>query len=85
MATIQNRNKRKEVDEFVSTFMAEQQKLADAAGVHLLVYMAQAQGGILKETIVKMLKHARAHQDGCTPDCEYEASSEQLKEKYGVE
>ena len=76
--------KSNDAEEFARTFMAEQQKLADAEGVNVIVYMANAHGGILKPTITKLLKHAQAHPDKCPNDCAFQASLERLKEKYRV-
>ncbi|HEV2402650.1 MAG TPA: hypothetical protein VGS08_00425 [Candidatus Saccharimonadales bacterium] len=66
-------------DEWARTFMAEQQKLADAEGVDLLVYMAHAHGGLLKPVVIKLLKHAKAHPDKCPDDCAFLASIRRLK------
>lgn len=68
----------------IKNFMTEQQKLADAAGMNVIEYMAQAEGGILKPTILKLLKHAQAHPKECPSDCTFQASLKKLKDKYSV-
>jgi hypothetical protein len=77
-------NTSKDTDEWVKEFMAKQQELADAAGMSLLEYLAQAEGGILRPVILKILKHAIAHPQSCPPDCQFETSLERLKEKPSV-
>jgi hypothetical protein len=81
MTKTQDKNITK-ADQFASEFMAEQQRLADEAGVNLYVYLANSHGGILKPTIIKMIKHAQAHTDKCPEDCAFQASLKSLKEKY---
>lgn len=60
--------------EWLEKFWAERQKEAEAAGMHVIQYMAQADGGILKPTIIKMLRHAKAHPRACPSDCTFQAS-----------
>lgn len=69
--------------EWITQFMATEQKRADAAGMNLIEYMAQANGGILKETIGKMVRHARAHPVTCPSDCAFQASIKRLKAHTG--
>ena len=69
-------------EEWLKKFLAEEQKRADAAGMSLLEYQMQAQGGILKPTILKMLCHAKAHPKTCPPGCALQRSLQELKEKY---
>jgi len=66
-------------EKWVQEFMAKQQKLADAAGMHVLEYMAQSEGSILRPVITKLLGHELAHRDGCPTDCAFEASFNRLK------
>lgn len=70
--------------EWIKQFMAEEQKRADALGMNIVEYQMQANGGILKPTILKLLRHAKAHPKTCPPDCAYQASIKRLKEQYGV-
>jgi hypothetical protein len=76
--------KAKELEEFTKQFWAEEQKRADAAGMSILEYQMQAEGGILRDTVIKMLRHAKAHPDTCPPDCALQASIKKLKEQYGI-
>jgi hypothetical protein len=70
--------------EWIKQFMAEEQKRADALGMNIIEYQMQANGGILKPTILKLLRHAKAHPKTCPPDCAYQASIKRLKEQYSV-
>ena len=70
--------------EWLEKFMAKEQKRADAAGMNLIEYMAQANGGILKETIAKMVLHAKDHPTTCPPDCSFQASINKLKLEHNV-
>lgn len=76
--------KTKELEEFANKFWADREKEAEAAGMHVIQYMAQVDGGILKNTMAKLLLHAKAHPDTCPPDCAFQASIKRLKEQYGV-
>lgn len=67
--------------EWLTQLMAEEQKRADVAGMNILEYMAQANGGILRETIAKMARHAKAHPQDCPSDCTFQASLKKLKEQ----
>lgn len=69
---------------FVKDFMAGQQKLADDAGMSVYEYMARAEGGILRDTMIKLGRHAQAHPNECPADCAFQASLTRLKKKYGV-
>ena len=69
---------------WVTGFMAAEQKRADAAGMNLIEYMAQANGGILKETIGKMVRHAQDHPKECPLDCSFQASLKRLKAKHSA-
>lgn len=71
-------------DEWIQKLIAEEQRRADAAGVHLLEHMAHENGDILKPVIVKTLKHAKAHRNGCPDDCKLQASLERLKQRYSI-
>jgi len=62
-------------------FWADEQKRADAAGMNIIEYQMQAGGGIMKPTIIKILRHNQAHPDTCPPDCAFLASIERLKEQ----
>jgi hypothetical protein len=70
--------------EWLTQFWAEEQKRADAAGMNIIEYQMQANGGILKPTILKMLRHTKAHPDVCPPDCAFQASIKRLKEQYRI-
>ena len=83
MTIDQDRDRAEDLEEFSRTFMAEQQKLADAAGMDVFTYMAQAHGGILKETIAKLTRHEQAHPKECPADCAFQTSLKRLKEEYG--
>ena len=84
MIASQDPDKSKDMEAFAREFMAEQQRLADAAGMNVYVYMAQAHGGMLKGTIIKLLKHAQAHPKECPADCVFLASIKRLKKEYGI-
>jgi len=70
--------------EWLTQFMAEEQKRADAAGMNIFEYMAQANGGILKETIGKMVRHAKDHPTTCPSDCSFQASIKKLKARHSI-
>lgn len=70
--------------EWLKKFTAEEQARANALGMSIIEYQMQAEGGILKPTILKMLRHAKAHPKTCPPDCAFQRSLEELKKKYGV-
>ena len=70
--------------EWLTQFWAKEQKRADAAGMNIIEYQMQANNGLLKPTILKLLRHAKAHPNTCPLDCEYQASIKRLKEQYGV-
>ena len=67
--------------EWLKKFMAEEQARADALGMHIIEYLMQAEGGILQPTIVKMLRHAKAHPNTCPPDCAFQPSLDKLKRR----
>jgi hypothetical protein len=75
---------KQEKEEWARQFWAERQKEAEAAGMNVYTYMAQVDGGILKNTMTKLLRHAQAHPSTCPPDCAFQASLKRLKEQYGV-
>lgn len=70
--------------EWLKQFWADEQKRADAAGMNIIEYQMQANGGILKPTILKMLRHTKAHPKTCPADCAFQSSLKKLKEQYGV-
>lgn len=70
--------------EWLKKFTAEEQKRADALGMNIIEYQMQAEGGILKPTILKMLRHAKAHPMTCPSNCAYLASIKNLKEQYSI-
>lgn len=70
--------------EWLKKFMAEEQARADALGMNIVEYQMQAEGGILKPTILKMLRHAKAHPSTCPPDCAFQRSLNELKKKYST-
>jgi hypothetical protein len=71
--------------EWLKQFWADEQKRADAAGMHVIEYLMQVEDGLLKPTIIKMLRHTKAHPKTCPPDCAWQESMNRLKKKYGVE
>lgn len=71
-------------DTAIQEIIAKQEKLAEAAGMNVLEYMAQAEGGILRETILKIVRHARTHPNECPADCAFNASLGRLEKKYSV-
>jgi hypothetical protein len=77
--------KTKELEDCANKFWADEQKRADAVGMNIIEYQMQANGGILKPTILKMLRHIKAHPKTCPPDCAFQASIKRLKEQYGAE
>jgi hypothetical protein len=77
--------KTKELEEFASKFWADREKEAEAAGMHVIQYMAQVDDGILKNTMAKLLLHAKDHPATCPPDCAFQASIKRLKEQHGVQ
>jgi len=70
--------------EWLTQFWADEQKRADAAGMNIIEYQMQANGGMLKPTILKMLRHAKAHPKTCPPDCTFQVSIKRLKEQFGT-
>lgn len=70
--------------EWLKEFMTEEQARADALGMDIIEYQMQAEGGILKPTILKMLRHAKAHPKTCPPDCAFQRSLNELKRKYST-
>lgn len=70
--------------EWLKKFMAEEQVHADALGMNIIEYQMQAAGGVLKPTILKMLRHAKAHPKTCPPDCAFQRSLDELKKKHSV-
>lgn len=74
--------KTKELEKFADKFWTDEQKRANAAGMNIIEYQMQANGGLLKPTILKLLRHAKAHPKTCPPDCVFQASIKKLKEKY---
>ena len=77
-------SKAKPNKEWLDKFWAEEQKRADAAGMHLIEYQMQANGGIMRPTILKMLHHNKAHPNTCPPDCVFQASIGRLKEQHDI-
>lgn len=71
-------------EEWIKQFMTEEQKRADALGLSLIEYYMQVEGGLLKPTMLKMLRHAKAHPKTCPPDCAFQRSLDELKKKYGT-
>lgn len=76
--------KTKELEDFATKFWADEQKRADAAGMNITEYQMQANDGLLKSVILKILRHIKAHPNTCPPDCAWQQSMKELKEKYGV-
>jgi hypothetical protein len=71
-------------EEWLEQFWAEEQKRADALGMNIIEYQMQANGGILRPTILKLLRHAKAHPTTCPPDCAFQTSMERLKEQCNI-
>jgi hypothetical protein len=71
-------------EEWLKKFCAEEQKRADALGMNIIEYYMQVEDGLLRPTILKMLRHAKAHPKTCPPDCAFQRSFDELKKKYGV-
>lgn len=76
-------SKAKPNKEWLEKFWAEEQKRADVAGMNIIEYQMQANGGIMRPTILKLLRHAKAHPKTCPPDCTFQRSLDELKQKYG--
>lgn len=76
--------KEKELKVFAEQFWADEQKRADAAGMNIIEYQMQAEDGILKPVIIKLLKHQKAHPKTCPADCAFQASINKLKEQYST-
>lgn len=70
--------------EWLTKFWADEQKRADAAGMNLIEYQMQANDGLLKPTILKILRHAKVHQKTCPADCAFQSGLKRLKEEYEV-
>lgn len=70
--------------EWLTQFWADEQKRADAAGMHLIEYLMQVEDGLLKPTILKMLSHTKAHPKICPSGCVYQASIKKLKGEFGI-
>ena len=77
-------NKSEDKRKAVKNIIAEQQKLADAAGMNLVEYLAQAEGGMLKDTMAKIVSHAHVHPKTCPPNCAFQTSLNRLKQKYEI-
>lgn len=71
-------------EEWLKEFMAEEQKRADALGLNLIEYYMQVEDGLLRPTMFKMLRHAKAHPKSCPPGCTFQRSFDELKKKYSV-
>jgi hypothetical protein len=50
----------------------------------LYQYLAQAEGGILRDTMGKLARHAQVHPEVCPSDCAFQASIKRLKEQHGI-
>ena len=70
--------------EWLTKFWADEQKRADAAGMNLIEYQMQANDGLLRPTILKLLRHTKAHPKSCPPNCAFQASIKRLRSQYGV-
>jgi hypothetical protein len=68
--------------EQIEQLWADEQQRADAAGMNIIEYQMQANDGLLKPVIIKILRHNKAHPDTCPPDCAFHASLKRLKEQY---
>ena len=71
--------------EWLTQFWADEQKRADAAGMNIIEYQMQANDGLLKPVIIKMLRHNKAHPKTCPPDCVWQESIKKLKKEFDVE
>lgn len=67
---------------WVRGFMADRQAEADYLGMDLLDYIAESHGGILRDVVAKIRRHAEAHPVSCPPDCAMKASLKRLKKKH---
>ncbi len=70
--TTSNHDKADGRTRWIQELMAEKQRLADEAGMHVLLYMAQEHDGALKDVVFKLLKHAQAHPRECPDDCTFQ-------------
>jgi hypothetical protein len=70
--------------EQIERFWADEQQRADTAGMNIIEYQMQANDGLLKPVIVKLLRHNKAHPDTCPADCVFQSSIKELKEQYSV-
>lgn len=73
-----------QAEEWMERLWADEQKRADAAGMNIIEYQTQANDGLMKPVITKLLLHNKAHPDTCPSDCAFQASIERLKEQHGV-
>lgn len=71
-------------EEWIEQLWADDQKRADAAGMNIIEYQMQANDGLMKPVIVKLILHNKAHPDTCPPDCAFQTSLKRLKEQHGV-
>lgn len=65
--------------EWLTQFWADEQKRADAAGMNIIEYQMQANDGLLKPTILKILRHVKAHPRTCPTGCAFQRSLDELK------
>lgn len=76
--------KTEEPKKVAGQYWADIEKRAKAAGMNTIEYLAQAEGGLLRPVLRKLLLHEQAHPDTCPADCAYQASIKRLKTEYGV-
>jgi len=70
--------------EQLEQFWTDEQQRADAAGMNIIEYQMQANDGLLKPIIIKVLRHNKAHPDTCPADCAFQASIKRLKNKHDI-
>jgi len=71
-------------EEWIEQFMAEEQKRADALGLNLIEYYMQVEDGLLRPTMLKMLRHVKAHPDRCPSNCSFQTSIRKLKARHST-
>ncbi len=73
-----------QTEKWIEHLWSDEQKRADAAGMNIIEYQMQANDGLLKPVITKLLRHNKAHPDVCPPDCAFQTSLKLLKEQYSI-
>jgi hypothetical protein len=73
-----------QTEEWIEQLWSDEQKRADAAGMNIIEYQMQANDGLLKPVITKLLRHNKAHPDTCPSDCAFQVSIKKLEEQYSI-